>query len=61
MLATDNETAYFHPSGYPAIMFYPQDMAFGDKPNMVNVRDYEGLKKHIEQNSNAYKRANGIS
>jgi hypothetical protein len=59
MLATDNETKYFHPSGYPAIMLYPEDLAFGDKPSYCMGRDYEAIKKYVEENSKAYKRATG--
>lgn len=57
MLSTDNETAYYHPAGYPNIMFYPAGAAFGTKPVYCASRDAEGIRSFLKANSTVYKNA----
>ena len=60
MLATDNETAFFHPTGYPTLMLYPAGSAFGSKPMYCASREADGIKEYLEKNSSAYRRAKGF-
>lgn len=58
MLATDNETAYIHPRGYPTIAFYSENLAFGSKPSTVGGRDYDSLLAKVKT-TDSYKRSVG--
>lgn len=61
MLATDNETAAHHPTGYPSIMFYPKGLEFMAKPVYVGSRDYAGLTKFLQEKSIVYQQAKGLN
>lgn len=49
MLATDNESAYIHPSGYPTIAFYAHDLPFGNPPTLIYDREYDAILSKIQE------------
>jgi len=61
MLATDNESAYIHPSGYPTIAFYSHDLPFGNPPKLIYDRDFDGILSKIKENSTVYQKVKGNS
>jgi protein disulfide-isomerase A1 len=58
MLATDNETAFIHPKGYPTIALFSENLAFGAKPTIVSGRDYDSLLAKAKATA-SYKRHSG--